>query len=192
MAETRRCFWVTDDPLYIAYHDREWGVPVHDDRALFESLILDGMQAGLSWLTILKKREAFRRAFDAFDPEKIVRYGPEKVTALLSDPGIIRNRLKIHSAIANAKAFLEIQEAFGSFDRYLWDFVGGKPQVNRWEGMHDLPATSPVSDALSQDLKKRGFSFVGSTICYAMMQAVGMVKDHTVDCFRYPELLDAR
>lgn len=181
----KRCGWVTDDPLYIAYHDNEWGVPVFDDRKLFEFLILEGAQAGLSWLTVLKKRENYRKAFSGFDPAKVAAYGEDKIQALLSDPGIIRNQLKIRSAVTNAAAFLEIQKEFGSFAEYSWAFVGGKPVVNRFRSMREVPATSPVSDALSRDLKKRGFRFVGSTIIYAHMQAVGMVNDHIVDCFRH-------
>jgi DNA-3-methyladenine glycosylase I len=182
-----RCAWVNDDPLYIDYHDQEWGVPVHDDRVLFEFLILEGAQAGLSWITILKKRDNYRRAFDNFDPRKIARYDDAKVRALLADPGIVRNRLKIAAAIQNAKAFLAVQKEFGSFDAYVWQFVGGKPKQNRWKTIAAAPAKTPQSDALSKDLLQRGFKFVGSTICYAFMQAVGIVNDHTVDCFRYPK-----
>jgi DNA-3-methyladenine glycosylase I len=182
-----RCAWVGDDPLYLAYHDREWGVPVHDDRVLFEFLILEGAQAGLSWITILKKRDNYRRTFDNFDPRKIARYDDAKVRALLADPGIVRNRLKIAAAIQNAKAFLAVQKEFGSFDAYVWQFVGGKPKQNRWKTIAAAPAKTPQSDALSKDLLQRGFKFVGSTICYAFMQAVGIVNDHTVDCFRYPK-----
>ena len=182
-----RCAWVGDDPLYLAYHDQEWGVPVHDDRVLFEFLILEGAQAGLSWITILKKRDNYRRAFDNFDARKIARYDDAKVRALLADPGIVRNRLKIAATIQNAKAFLAVQKEFGSFDAYVWQFVGGKPKQNRWKTIAAAPAKTPESDALSKDLLKRGFKFVGSTICYAFMQAVGMVNDHTVDCFRYPK-----
>lgn len=181
-----RCEWApASDPLYIEYHDKEWGVPVHDDRHLFEMLILEGAQAGLSWATILKKRENYRAAFDDFDAMKIVRYGEKKVTELLSNEGIVRNRLKIAAAIQNAKAFLEVQNEFGSFDAYIWQFVGGKPIINAWKTLNELPAKTTESDAMSKDLKKRGFKFVGSTICYAFMQAVGMVNDHIVDCFRY-------
>jgi len=179
-----RCPWAGNE-LSIRYHDEEWGVPVHDDRTLFEFLILEGAQAGLSWDTILKKREHYREVFDNFDPEKVARYDSRKVTQLLADPGIVRNRLKITAAIQNAKAFLTVQKAFGSFDTYLWQFVRGKPKQNSWRSMKDVPARTPESEALSKDLLKRGFKFVGSTICYAMMQAVGMVNDHTVDCFRY-------
>jgi DNA-3-methyladenine glycosylase I len=184
----RRCEWSGSDPLYVAYHDAEWGVPVHADRSLFEFLVLEGAQAGLSWLTILKRREGYRKALDNFDPGKISRYSGDDLSRLLSNPGIIRNRLKISAAIANAGAFLRIQEEFGSFDRYLWQFVDGRPVQNAWERMTDIPASTPASDALSKDLKKRGFTFVGSTICYAFMQAVGMVNDHIVDCFRYDEV----
>lgn len=180
-----RCAWVTDDPLYIAYHDEEWGVPLHDDRALFEFLILEGAQAGLSWLTVLRKREAYRKAFAGFDPEKVARFTPRKIERLLENPGIIRNRLKVHSAVTNARAFLKVQEEFGSFDRFIWDFVEGKPIQNRWRSDAELPAKTPLSDRISKELKRRGFKFVGSTICYAHMQATGMVNDHTTDCFRY-------
>jgi DNA-3-methyladenine glycosylase I len=172
----------------VAYHDQEWGVPLHDDRALFEFLILEGAQAGLSWITILKKRENYRAAFDGFDPRKVVRYGEKKMQALLTDPGIVRNKLKIAAAIRNAQCFLDVQAEFDSFDSYLWNFVGGKPLRNRWRAMKDVPAQSAISDALSQDLAKRGFKFVGSTICYAFMQTVGMVNDHTTDCFRYRQI----
>src|SRR6202050_734657 len=179
-----RCAWPSDE-LSILYHDREWGVPRHDDRVLFEFLILEGAQAGLSWDTILQKRENYRTAFDGFDPKKIARYDRRKVQRLLRDKGIIRNRLKIASAINNALAFLAVQKEFGSFDRYIWQFVGGKPRVNRWRMGQKLPASTSESDAMSKDLKKRGFNFVGSTICYAFMQAMGMVNDHAVECFRY-------
>jgi DNA-3-methyladenine glycosylase I len=180
----KRCAWAKEG-LYIAYHDQEWGVPVHDDRLLFEFLILEGAQAGLSWITILKKRENYRRAFDNFDARKIARYDSRKIQKLLGDPGIVRNRLKIESAVRNAKAFLAVQKEFGSFDRYIWQFVGGRPIRNRWKSLRQIPAHTTESDAMSQDLIKRGFKFVGSTICYALMQAVGMVNDHTKDCFRY-------
>jgi DNA-3-methyladenine glycosylase I len=171
-------------PLMIEYHDREWGVPVHDDRLLFEFLILEGAQAGLSWSTILKKRAAYREAFDSFDPRKVARYGEPKIAALLANPGIVRNRLKVRAAVRNAEAFLAVQKEFGSFDAYIWRFVGGRPKQNRLRSMTDLPARSAESDAMGKDLAKRGFSFVGSTICYAFMQATGMVNDHLVDCFR--------
>ncbi len=187
-----RCAWAGSDPLYIAYHDQEWGRPVHDDRRLFEFLLLEGAQAGLSWITVLRKRDAYRRAFDAFDPVKVAAYGPAKVDELLSNPGIIRNRLKIGAAIANARAFLQVQEEFGSFDRYIWGFVGNEQIRNAWQSMQEIPARTDISDAMSKDLKKRGFSFVGSTICYAFMQAVGMVNDHTTDCFCYREIRQAR
>lgn len=170
------------------YHDEEWGVPVHDDRTLFEFLILEGAQAGLSWSTILNKRENYRRAFDRFDPKRIARYDVREVKRLLADPGIVRNRLKIAATIQNAKAFLQVQKEFGSFDRYIWQFVGGKPKVNAPRTVKQVPARTPESDAMSKDLLRRGFKFVGSTICYAFMQAVGMVNDHTVDCFRHKEL----
>ncbi|SNB46834.1 DNA-3-methyladenine glycosylase I [Geobacter sp. DSM 9736] len=183
-----RCAWAGSDPLYLAYHDTEWGVPVHDDRLLFEFLILEGAQAGLSWITILRKRAAYRSAFAGFDPEAVARFDTDRVAALLTDPGIVRNRLKIESAITNARAFLKVREEFGTFDAYLWRFVEGRPIRNAWKSTSEIPATTPVSDALSRDLKQRGFRFVGSTICYAHMQAVGMVNDHTVDCFRWREL----
>jgi DNA-3-methyladenine glycosylase I len=185
MDDLIRCDWAGSDPLYVAYHDQEWGVPVHDDRALFEFLILEGAQAGLSWITILRKRENYRAAYDNFDPAKVARYGPAKVAELLTNPGIVRNRLKVAASIGNAQAFLALQEEFGSFDAYIWRFVDGRPRVNAWRTLAELPATSPESDALSKDLKQRGFRFVGSTICYAHMQATGMVNDHLVSCFRY-------
>jgi DNA-3-methyladenine glycosylase I len=178
-----RCHWATS-PLMIEYHDKEWGVPVHDDRVLFEFLILEGAQAGLSWETILNKRENYRRALDRFDAKKIARYDGKKVRSLMADAGIVRNKLKIASTISNAKAFLDAQKEFGSFDRYIWQFVGGKPKINRWKSSQRLPARTPESDAMSKDLKRRGFRFVGSTICYAFMQATGMVDDHSADCTR--------
>ena len=178
-----RCGWVGGKPHFMAYHDREWGVPIHDDRKHFEMLLLEGAQAGLTWETILLRRDGYRRAFAEFDPEKVARFTANKKALLLKNPGIIRNRLKIDSAVTNAQAFLTVQEEFGSFDRYIWQFVGGKPKVNRWACMSQVPATSPVSDALSKDLKNRGFRFVGSTIVYAYMQAAGLVNDHTTDCF---------
>jgi DNA-3-methyladenine glycosylase I len=181
----QRCLWASSDPLYILYHDHEWGVPVHDDRKLFEMLILEGAQAGLSWITILKKREHYRKAFDNFDAKKIVRYRQKKVRQLLSNDGIVRNRLKIEAAIQNAAAFLAIQKEFGSFDKYIWQFVGGRQKVNRWKSLHDIPPTTSESDAMSKDLKQRGFKFLGSTICYAFMQATGMVNDHVSGCFRH-------
>ena len=183
-----KCPWCGEDPLYVAYHDSEWGVPRHDDRTLFEFLLLEGAQAGLSWITILRKRENYRRAFDDFDPLKIARYGDPEVARLLADPGIVRNRLKIAAAIGNARCFLEVQREFGSFDAYLWGFVGNRTVHNAWASMDQLPATSPGSDALSKDLKRRGFKFVGSTICYSLMQAVGLVNDHLAGCFRHAEL----
>ncbi len=183
-----RCVWAGSDPLYISYHDREWGVPVHDDRLLFEFLILEGAQAGLSWITILRKREAYRRAFCGFDPEIVAAFDGEKISSLLADAGIVRNRLKIRAAVTNARAFLAVQREFGSFDRYVWAFVGGRQVQNSWSSVKGVPARTEVSDAMSRDLKKRGFTFVGSTICYAFMQAVGMVNDHTTDCFRWREL----
>jgi DNA-3-methyladenine glycosylase I len=183
MSDTTRCPWAKTE-LSIAYHDAEWGNPVHDDRLLFEFLILEGAQAGLSWETILKKRVAYRKAFDHFDPIKVAKYNAAKVKRLLANEGIIRNRLKIASAIGNAKAFLKVQKEFGSFDAYLWSFVGGKPIVNRFQSMKQIPARSEQSDALSKDLKRRGFNFVGTTICYALMQAIGMVNDHLSTCFR--------
>ena len=182
-----RCAWASS-PEMIRYHDEEWGVPAHDDRVLFEFLILEGAQAGLSWSTILNKRENYRRAFNGFEAARIAKYDKKKVRQLLADAGIVRNRLKIAAAIENAKAFLRVREEFGSFDRYLWQFVGGKPRVNKWKSLRQLPARTEESDAMSKDLKKRGFKFVGSTICYAFMQAVGMVNDHSVTCFRYREL----
>lgn len=184
-----RCTWVRpDNALMLQYHDHEWGVPVHDDRKHFEFLILEGAQAGLSWSTILNRREGYRRAFADFDPEKVARFTPARVEKLLLDPGIIRNRLKVESCVKNARAFLKIQQEFHSFDAYCWAFVGGKPKLNKWQSMDKIPATSPESDAWSKDLKKRGFTFVGSTILYAHMQAVGMVNDHLTNCFRYHEL----
>jgi DNA-3-methyladenine glycosylase I len=183
--KTVRCAWAGTDPLMIDYHDREWGVPVHDDRRLFEFLILEGAQAGLSWNTILKKREAYREAFDGFNPNVVARYSAAKLQRLMADEGIVRNRLKIAAAVQNARAFLDIQKEFGSFDAYLWPFVGGRPVVNSPSAMRDVPARTDISDRLSKDLKRRGFNFVGSTICYAFMQAVGMVNDHWVTCFQY-------
>jgi DNA-3-methyladenine glycosylase I len=187
--EPKRCGWVTAaSPLMIAYHDQEWGVPVHDDRRHFEFLVLEGAQAGLSWSIVLNKRDGYRRAFSDFDPAKVARYTPARIEKLTADPAIIRNRQKIAAAVRNARAFLAVQEEFGSFDAYCWGFLGGRPRLNRWKSHHQVPATSPESDALSKDLKKRGFSFVGSTVIYAHMQAVGMVNDHLVDCFRYREV----
>ena len=180
----RRCAWVSDDPLYVDYHDREWGVPIYDDRMLFEFIILEGMQAGLTWLTILKKRENYRACLDNFEAKKIARYDQKKIDILMMNRGIIRNRLKIHAVITNAQAFLRVQEEWGSFSQYIWHFVDGKPIKNHWKNADFVPVVTIVSDAMSKDLKKRGFKFVGSTICYAFMQAVGMVNDHTMDCFR--------
>ncbi len=187
-ADPVRCGWSLSTPKYISYHDHEWGVPVHDDRTLFEFLVLEGAQAGLSWRTILEKRENYRKAFDRFDPKKVARYDQRRIARLLADPGIVRNRLKVGSAIGNAKAFLEVQEEFGSFDRYVWGFVNGTPVQNAWKTLKHIPPRTEVSDALSKDLRQRGFRFVGSTIVYAHMQATGMVNDHVVDCFRHPEL----
>jgi len=187
-----RCDWCGDDPLYVHYHDTEWGIPVHDDRTLFEFVLLDGAQAGLSWITILRKREAYRQAFDGFDAEKMARYDEAKIAALMANAGIIRNRQKINSAIKNARAFLAVQEQFGSFDAYLWQFVGGRTIQNAWRALSELPAFTPESEAMSKDMKKRGFSFVGPTICYAFMQSAGMVNDHLVSCFRYAELSNSK
>jgi DNA-3-methyladenine glycosylase I len=184
LERTIRCAWART-PLGIAYHDTEWGVPVHDDRILFEFLILEGAQAGLSWETILKKRDGYRAAFAEFDPERVARFTPARIERLLEDPAIVRNRLKIQSAVSNAKAFQLVQREFGSFDAYLWGLAGGAPLVNRWRTLREVPAHTPASDALSKELSRRGFKFVGSTICYAFMQAVGLVNDHTLDCFRY-------
>lgn len=183
-----RCAWVPDDPLYIEYHDREWGTPVHDDRTLFEFLILEGAQAGLSWSTILRKRPNYRAAFDNFEPQLVARYGEMKIAALLADPGIVRNQRKVRAAVENAKAFLAIQEAFGSFDAYVWEFVGGSPIQNSWRAVSEIPSKTPIAETMSASLLRRGLKFVGPTICYAFMQAVGMVNDHTVQCFRYSEL----
>jgi DNA-3-methyladenine glycosylase I len=183
-----RCPWSGTDPLYVEYHDREWGVPVHHDPKLFEFLVLEGMQAGLSWLTILRKRENFRRAFAGFDAEKIASFDARKVRQLMADPGIIRNKLKILATISNAKAYLAVRKELGSFDKYLWQFVGGRPKINRRRAIGQVPARTAQSDAMSEDLKKRGFKFVGSTICYAHMQATGMVNDHVTSCFRYRDL----
>ena len=185
---TTRCPWAGSDPLYVAYHDQEWGVPVHDDRTIFEFLILEGAQAGLSWSTILKKRDAYRAAFDNFDPATVAAYDDDKVAHLLANPGIVRNRAKIASAIKNAQAFLAVQQEFGSFDAYIWQFVGGRVKQNSWRSLSEIPASTPESEAMSKDLRKRGFNFVGPTICYAHMQATGMVNDHTIDCFRHAEV----
>jgi len=184
----RRCEWAGSDPLYIDYHDHEWGVPVHEDRRLFEMLILEGAQAGLSWITILKKRAAYRQAFENFDPRKVSNFSEARVRQLLKNPGIIRNRLKIQATVQNAHAFLRVADEFKSFDRYIWQFVGHRPIQNHWKRQQDIPAQTPDSDAMTKDLKERGFTFVGSTICYAFMQAVGMVNDHLLDCFRYSQI----
>ncbi|MDP4206415.1 MAG: DNA-3-methyladenine glycosylase I [Bacteroidota bacterium] len=189
--DLRRCDWSTSSQLYIDYHDMEWGVPVYDDRLLFEFLILEGAQAGLSWLTILNKRENYRKAYDGFVPEKVALYNEERMTELLNNPGIIRNRLKIAASVNNARCFLEVQKEFGTFSSYIWSFTDGKPIINYWEKLSDVPAKTTVSDKLSADLKKRGFKFVGSTIIYAHMQATGMVNDHLVSCFRHKELIPA-
>lgn len=183
-----RCEWPGTDSLYLDYHDNEWGVPVHDDRQLFEMIVLDGAQAGLSWITILKRRDSYRKAFDNFDVRKVALYDGKKIERLLQDPGIIRNRLKVNSAVKNAKAFILVVEEFGTFDEYIWQFVGHRPAHNKWKSLSELPAKTAESDAMSKDLKKRGFSFVGSTICYAFMQAAGMVNDHVTGCFRYEEV----
>lgn len=192
MEEKRRCTWAGDDPMYVDYHDNEWGRPTHDDRELFELLVLEGAQAGLSWLTILKKREAYREAFDGFDPGAVACYGEAKVEELMANEGIVRNRLKINAAITNAKLFLDVVDEFGSFDAFIWGYVDGEPIVNRWEAQEDVPATTPLSDRISKDLKKRGFKFVGSTIVYAYLQSIGMVNDHVADCFVRQELEEGR
>jgi DNA-3-methyladenine glycosylase I len=186
MTEKKRCPWAGEDPLYCAYHDEEWGVPVHDDQRLFEFLILEGAQAGLSWITVLRKRENYRKAFSGFDPIKVARFDQARRERLMQNEGIIRNRLKIESAVINAKAFLAVQKEFGSFDAYIWTFVGGKPIVNGWRSLKEVPASTAESDAMSKDLKKRGFKFVGTTICYAFMQACGLVNDHVLDCHLAP------
>lgn len=183
-----RCPWCGDDPLYVSYHDTEWGVPVYDDATLFEFLLLETFQAGLSWITILRKRENFRKAFDDFDYQKIAAYNEPKIASLLQDPGIIRNKLKVRSAVSNAQAFIQIQKEFGSFSKYIWDFVDGKPIQNNYKKMEDVPANTPLSDAISKDLKKHGFKFVGSSVIYAHMQATGMVNDHLTSCFRHKEV----
>jgi DNA-3-methyladenine glycosylase I len=185
-----RCGWCGVDPLYVRYHDREWGVPVRNDKKLFEFLVLEGAQAGLSWITILRKRDAYRRAFDEFDPERVARFDAQRVRKLLGDPGIVRNKLKVESAVKNARAFLAVQEEFGSFSKYQWQFVEGEPIVGRFRTLKEIPPRTSISDAFSKDMKRRGFSFVGSTILYAHMQAVGMVNDHLVACFRHAELRD--
>lgn len=188
MERRKRCTWAGTDPLYIAYHDKEWGVPQHRDRRLFEMLVLEGAQAGLSWLTILRKREGYRRLFARFDPAKVARFDRRTVERLMRDESIVRNRAKIDSAVRNAKVFLEIRREYRTFDRFLWEFVGGRPVINRWRTVRKIPASTPVSTELGKELKKRGMNFVGPTVCYAFMQAVGMVMDHTTDCFRYREL----
>ncbi|MBN1666534.1 MAG: DNA-3-methyladenine glycosylase I [Anaerolineales bacterium] len=190
-AEIRRCAWPGQDALMLAYHDQEWGLPVYDDQALFAKLLLDGAQAGLSWSTILRKRQNYYRAFDGFDPLKMAAYDEAKVAALLADPGIVRNRAKVRAFIQNARAYLDLQAELGSFSQYLWGFVDGQPLINQWRALSELPASTPQSLAMSKDLKRRGFNFVGPTICYAFMQAVGMVNDHVVDCFRYLEVQQA-
>lgn len=192
MKTRKRCAWAGSDPLYVAYHDREWGVPVHRDRKLFEMLVLEGAQAGLSWSTILKKRVNYREAFCGFDPERVARFDRRKVARLLLDPGIVRNRAKVESAVRNARVFLEIREEFGTFNKFCWRFVDGRPKVNRWRSLKSIPAQTDESRALSKELLARGMRFVGPTICYAFMQAVGMVNDHTIDCFRYEELIRGR
>ena len=183
-----RCTWAGSDPIYVRYHDSEWGVPLHDDRRLFEFLVLEGAQAGLSWLTILKKRDNYRMAFDRFDPERVASYDAKKIAALLADAGIVRNRLKISSAVRNARVFIDIRREFGSFDAYLWRLVDGRPKQNRWQTLAEIPTETAESRSLSKDLLRRGCTFVGPTICYAFMQAVGMVNDHLLDCFRYEEI----
>jgi DNA-3-methyladenine glycosylase I len=187
--DIQRCAWAGNDPLYQIYHDQEWGVPVHDDRLIFEFLTLEGAQAGLSWITILRRRDQYRAAFDSFDPALVAQYDQNKIEELLQNPGIIRNRRKVEATVKNARLFLEVQKEYGSFDAYVWQFVGGKPKVNAWTSISQIPASTPESVAMSKDMQKRGFSFVGPTICYAHMQAAGMVNDHTLDCFRYQELV---
>ena len=188
MDDLPRCTWPGQDPLYVAYHDQEWGVPVREDGLLFEFLILEGAQAGLSWITILRKREAYRQAYAGFDPQVVARYGEQEMERLLADPGIVRNRAKVRASVGNAQAFLQVRSEFGSFARYLWDFVDGIPVVNRWTASSQIPAVTPLAEKISKDLKQRGFKFVGPTIVYAHMQATGMVNDHLVSCFRHPEV----
>ena len=188
----QRCQWCVNDPAYLAYHDEEWGVPLHDDRRLFEMLVLEGAQAGLSWLTVLKKRDNYRAAFDNFDPKKVARYEAQKIAELLKDPRIVRNRLKVTSAVRNARAFLDVQAEYGSFDAFLWRHVDGRPIQNAWTSLTQIPARTKESDALSKELKQRGFNFVGSTICYAYMQSIGMVNDHVTGCFRYAQIKSGR
>jgi len=185
-----RCSWPGDDPLYVRYHDEDWGVPVVDDRTLFEFLILEGAQAGLAWITILRKREGYRKAFAGFDPEKVARFDEREIETLLTNPGIVRNRLKVNAAVGNAKAFLEVQAEHGSFARYMWSFVNGRPIVNAWQTLAEIPAKTDLAETISKDLRRRGFRFVGPTIVYAHMQATGMVNDHVVECFRYREVAD--
>jgi len=192
MADIYRCGWSNSDPLYIEYHDTEWGVPLHDDKKIFEFIVLEGAQAGLSWMTILRKREGYRKAFADFDPEKVARFTEKKIEKLLQDSSIIRNKLKVNSAVTNAKAFLKVQEEFGSFDKYIWSFTDGKVLQNEWKSLKEIPARTKESDVLSKDLIKRGFKFVGSTIMYAHMQATGMVNDHVVECFRHKELIQRK
>lgn len=187
MSKVARCTWAGHSEPYLSYHDKEWGVPLHDDRRLFEMINLEGAQAGLSWITILKKRDNYRQAFDGFDPVRVAEYSQKKIDLLLLNEGIVRNKLKINAVVTNARAYLDLIKTYPSFDEYLWQFVEGRPIVNRWKSLKEVPASTPVSDAMSKDLKKRGFKFVGSTICYAFMQAVGMVNDHTTDCFRWKE-----
>ena len=187
--ELNRCAWAENDPLHVIYHDEEWGLPLHDDHKLFEMLTLEGAQAGLSWLTILRKRATYWEAFDHFDPEKVAGYDEKKIAQLLNDPGIVRNKLKVNATVDNARALLEIQAEFGSFDAYIWQFVDGKPKINRWKSIDEIPPETPESQAMSKALKQRGFRFVGPTICYAFMQGVGLVNDHLVDCFRYEEVM---
>ena len=187
--KSNRCEWCGTDPLYVKYHDEDWGIPVHNDRTLFEFLILEGAQAGLSWITILKKRENYKNLFDDFDVIKVSKYSEKKIAKLLENPGIIRNKLKVNSTVTNAQAFIKIQKEFGSFDKYVWQFVNGKPIVNKFKSLKEIPAKTEISDLMSRDFKKRGFKFVGSTICYAFMQATGMVNDHTTRCFRYKEVM---
>ena len=186
----QRCGWSGTDPLYVAYHDEEWGVPLRDDRALFEFLVLEGAQAGLSWITILRKRESYRAAFDGFEPAKVARYGEDRISALLADPGIVRNRQKVRSAVSNARAFLAVQKEFGSFAEYIWSFTSGRPIQNSWRTLDQIPSATPLAEAISRDLKSRGFRFVGPTIMYAHMQATGMVNDHLVTCFRHSEVAE--
>lgn len=188
MTTVTRCNWVSTDPLYMAYHDEEWGVPIHDDQRLFEFILLEGAQAGLSWYTILKKRENYRAAFDGFDPVKVARYDEKKIAELLTDAGIVRNKLKVNAAVQNARSFLAVQDEFGSFDKYIWGFVGGAPIVNTWQALGEIPVETAEARAMSKDLLKRGFKFVGPTICYSFMQACGLVNDHIVSCFRYHEV----